>query len=84
MKIYRDEQGIKLSQEHYVKTLLERFGRENLYPMKTPAATNLEEKLATAESKRKDGLEEEVIDYPVREAVGALLYLEENDKAGPW
>jgi hypothetical protein len=77
MKIYRDEQGIRLSQEHYVKTLLERFGMEYSYPMKTPAAKNLGEKLAEAEMRRKDGEEEEVLDYPVREAVGGLLYLEE-------
>jgi hypothetical protein len=45
--------------------------------MKTPAAKNLGEKLAEAEMRRKDGEEEEVLDYPVREAVGGLLYLEE-------
>jgi hypothetical protein len=77
MKICRNEQGIKLSQEHYVKTLLERFGMEHSYPMKTPAAKNLGTKLAEAEIRRIEGEEEEVLDYPVREAVGGLLYLEE-------
>jgi hypothetical protein len=77
MKIYRDENGITLSQEHYTKQLLERFGMDTSYPQKTPAAANLHEKLARAEMRRREGLEEENTEYPVREAVGGLLYLEE-------
>ena len=77
MKIERDERGIKLSQGHYVKEILERFGMQYSHPVDTPALSNLGEKLANAEVGRKRGEVELVEDYPVREAVGALLYLEE-------
>ena len=46
-------------------------------PVGTPAKGNLAEKLAEAEIARKNGEIKVVEDYPVREAVGALLYLEE-------
>jgi hypothetical protein len=77
MKIERDDKGIKLSQGHYVKELLERFGMQHSHPVGTPAKGNLTEKLAEAEIARKNGEIKVVEDYPVREAVGALLYLEE-------
>jgi hypothetical protein len=76
MKLERDENGIKLSQEHYVKEILERFGLQYSHPVQTPAQPSLGEKLANAEIKRKRGELVEVEDYPVREEVGALLYLE--------
>jgi hypothetical protein len=60
-----------------VKEILERFGMQYSHPVDTPAVSNLGEKLANAEIGRKRGEVELVEDYPVREAVGALLYLEE-------
>ena len=53
MRIERDENGIKLSQEYYVKEILEWFGMQYSHPVQTPAQPSLGEKLANAEIKRK-------------------------------
>ena len=55
MRIERDKHGIKLSQEHYVKEILERFGMQYSHPVNTPALSNVGGKLANAEIGRKRG-----------------------------
>jgi hypothetical protein len=40
----------------------------------TPAKEGLDDELYEMEMKRREGLED-VVDFPVREAVGSLLYL---------
>ena len=43
MKIERDVHGIKLSQGHYIKEILDRFGMKYSHPVDTPALSNLGE-----------------------------------------
>ena len=59
-----------------VKTLemLERFNMSGSNPVSTPASEGLADELYKAEMNRREGLESEV-DFPAREAVGAMLYL---------
>ena len=44
-------------------------------PEDTPAAENLADSLSNAEMDRRDGVNGKQIDFPVREAIGALLFL---------
>jgi len=75
MHVTYSDKGIKLSLETKSRELLERFNMAGAHPVSTPAKENLGEALHDAEIRRREGKEEEVSDYPVREAVGSLLYL---------
>ncbi|BET02160.1 Reverse transcriptase (RNA-dependent DNA polymerase) [Nesidiocoris tenuis] len=64
MEISRDSSGIKLSQEKYLRSVLQKFRMSDAKPVVTPGYEN----------KIYDRSEEE-IKYPYREAVGSLLHL---------
>lgn len=57
---------LKLSSRHYVNRLLSKFSMENCNPVLTPSDVN--QKLEPSE-------EEQNLDVPYQEAVGALMYL---------
>ena len=48
IKITDTGHGIKLDQEHYTVSLLEKFGMDRSYPVETPAQENLSDKLYEA------------------------------------
>lgn len=75
MHVTYSDRGIKLSLETKTKELVERFNMAGAHPAETPAKEGLSEELYESEMKRREGLEEEVTDFPVREAVGSMLYL---------
>lgn len=66
--IKKNENGITLSQEGYVKTILEKFGLSNCNPCKTPS--ELSEIFSTETG--KDEVKEK---WPYRELIGSLMYL---------
>jgi hypothetical protein len=74
MKVSYLEEGIKLSLDVKTLEMLERFNMSGSNPVSTPASEGLADELYKAEMNRREGLESEV-DFPVREAVGAMLYL---------
>lgn len=68
LQIVREEDGsVLINQEAYAKKILERFGMANCNPVTTPI-----EKETFASGKAET---EERVDFPYREAVGALAYL---------
>ena len=77
IKITDTGYGIKLDQEHYTVSLLEKFGMDRSYPVETPAQENLSDKLYEAYYKAKENPEYVPPEFPVREAIGGLLFLEE-------
>ena len=77
IKITDTGHGIKLDQEHYTVSLLEKFGMDRSYPVETPAQENLSDKLYEAYYKAKENPEYVPPEFPVREAIGGLLFLEE-------
>jgi hypothetical protein len=58
-------------------SLLEKFGMDRSYPVETPAQENLSDKLYEAYYKAKENSEYVPPEFPVREAIGGLLFLEE-------
>lgn len=55
-----------MSQKHYVKEVLERFGTENCKPVKTPLEPNI--KIRKPEEKSTEI-------YPYQNLIGSLMYL---------
>ena len=75
MRVSYHETGIMLNLDHYTEELLERFNMNGCNPEDTPAAENLADSLYNAEMDRRDGVNGKPVDFPVREAIGALLFL---------
>jgi hypothetical protein len=74
MRVTYSERGIKLDLETKTNELLARFNMAGANSANTPAKEGLDDELYEMEMKRREGLED-VVDFPVREAVGSLLYL---------
>ena len=73
LRIRREEGKVKVDQERYMKTILERFQMDQCKPSRTPADLNL--KLQTAQNG-----DEEVDQRIYRSLVGSLLYLAKQTK----
>lgn len=75
LKITRDRRNGKLwiDQEHYVKSILERFNLANCNPVSTPADASL--KLSKQMSPTTQTEIDEMKQIPYQEAVGCLTYL---------
>jgi hypothetical protein len=67
--IHRDDDGISLSQEAFINTILKRFGVENTHGASTPMDPNV--KLDLAEDRGEKELED-IKDYQA--IVGSLMY----------
>jgi len=74
MRITYSDVGIKLDLETKTNDLLERFNMAGANKANTPAKEGLEDDLYEMEMRRREGTEE-AVNFPVREAVGSLLYL---------
>ena len=75
MRVTYETDGIKMSLAFKTSELLERLNMAGCNPEKTPASESLSDDLFDAEMRRRDGEEEVITDFPVREAVGGILYL---------
>ena len=73
IKVERAGSGIKLSQERYAETLLERFGMAESHPVSTPLVPKV--KLTKAMSPATASERQLMQSVPYRQAVGGLMYL---------
>ena len=72
MEISRDRAGIHISQERYIRELLERFGMNDCKPASTPMQVGLP--LTDNMSPTTDKQRNEMAVVPYRSAVGSLMY----------
>ena len=75
MRVWYTERGIRLTLDTKTKDLLERFTMAGAHPTDTPAKEGMSDELYDNEIQRREGMVEEITDFPVREAVGSLLYI---------
>lgn len=72
LEIHQDENGIKITQENYIKRTLKKFGMENCKPIGTPADPNV--KLTKSDVECNEPCDD---DFKAQylEAIGSLLYI---------
>lgn len=70
IKRNRQAKTISISQEYYIKKIIERFNLQNANGVSTPTDCNTKFCLSGAQ----DGVDHEVVNVPYREAIGSLMY----------
>ena len=79
IEVTQTADGIFLGQRKYTADILERFGMTDCKPVATPSDTHtIFEK--GDDSGQNNGDNDESVDYPYQEAIGALLYLVVNTR----
>lgn len=69
IEFVKTENGIAMSQSHYVQEILERFGMENAKPVATPCDPSVKLTRSTNATEASMGR------YPYQELIGSLMYL---------
>ena len=72
VKIEREQNLLRLSQESYINSVLERYGMQDAKPVVTPMVQSSD---LMAKSPRSDSEASRMVGVPYREAIGSLLYL---------
>ncbi len=75
MRVPYTESGIKLTLDTKTKDLLEQFNMAGAQHTDTPAKEGMSDELYDNEIQKREGMVEEITGFPVREAVGSLLYI---------
>ena len=78
MRIVVNDNSISLDQEHYVESILERFGMADSSSVSTPL--NKSEVLSHDMSPTNDSQKERMKNVPYQEAVGSLMYLAQSTR----